>query len=346
MNVLITGSGGLVGSEAVIQFSSISAKVIGIDNDMRSEFFGSGASVKKTIDELKDKFSNYEHIDHDLRDDHFIEELFKKHKPEVIIHCAAQPSHDWAANDPLTDFDINARSTLILLEAFRKYSPNGSFIFMSTNKVYGDGPNQLSLTEGDQRFDFSDSHFTHGIAENFSIDQSLHSLFGVSKAAADLLVQEYGRYYHLNTVCFRGGCITGPRHAGAPLHGFLSHLIKSAVKKEKYKIIGFQGKQVRDQLHAYDLVMAFKAFLKKPKSAAVYNMGGGKNNSASVLECIALIEKRLSLKMDLSYEQKARMGDHICYYSDLSKFHKDYPEWRVSRDLNSIIEEMIQAEQV
>jgi len=311
---------------------------------MRRLFFGSKASTHRMKETLKDDISSYEHYDVDIRDYGSLEGIFSKYKNDiaVIIHTAAQPSHGWAAKDPILDFSVNANGTLNLLDLTRKYSCDASFIFLSTNKVYGDTPNRLPLIETKMRFEIEKDHkyYKKGIDETMSIDTSLHSLFGVSKASADLLVQEYGRYFGLKTVCFRAGCLTGKEHAGAKLHGFLSYLVKCNLEDMPYSIIGYQGKQLRDNIHSSDVIEAIWLYFENPKPAQVYNIGGGRSNSISVLEVIELTEKITNKKMKISYEKTNRKGDHKWWISDFSKFQEDYPSWSIKYNVRSIIEEM------
>ena len=340
----MTGSGGLIGSEAVKFFCDKGFEVIGIDNDMRKYFFGEEASTNWKVRELEN-IGSYKHYSIDIRDHEKLEELMKNHVFDLIIHCAAQPSHDWAAREPFTDFNINANGTLHLLENFRKYSPQGVFIFTSTNKVYGDSPNMLPLIEQDTRYEVDPSHeyAKHGINESMNIDQSKHSIFGASKVAADVLVQEYGRYFNLNTACFRGGCLTGPAHSAAELHGFLAYLVKCIAAGKKYTIFGYKGKQVRDNIHSYDLVNAFYHFYQNPRSGEVYNMGGARHSNVSMLEAIEKIEKLLGKKANIEYSEQNRNGDHIWYVSDVSKFKSHYPEWNHTYDVDRILKEMCAA---
>jgi CDP-paratose 2-epimerase len=344
MKILVTGSGGLIGSYAVEYFAHEGYDVFGLDNNMRQIFFGRDGSTKSTTIFLNSQFNKFKSFDLDIRDEKGIDVLFSKYKFDAIIHCAAQPSHDLASQIPLTDFDVNARSTLILLESFRKYSPTATFIYLSTNKVYGDTPNKLPITEQENRFEFSDNHFENGIDEKMSIDYSLHSLFGVSKLSADLMVQEYGRYFNLNTTCFRGGCLTGPRHSSVSLHGFLSYLIKCNLREKDYFVYGYKGKQVRDQIHARDVVQAIDLVINNPKKSSVYNLGGGFLNSASILELDSLIYNKTKKKTNFIFGQPPRIGDHVCYYSNLSKFKNDFPSFSLSYDLETIVDEMIGAE--
>jgi len=339
--VLITGSGGLIGSESVRFFSKKWFEIHGIDNNMREYFFGKEASTKWAVDELKKNLKNYHHYKVDIRDNKSIEKIFKKNKFDLIIHTAAQPSHDWAAREPFTDFSVNANGTLILLENFRKYCPKAVFIFTSTNKVYGDTPNELPLIELKTRWEINPKHsFEKGIDESMSIDQTKHSIFGASKAAADLMVQEYGRYFNLKTAIFRGGCLTGPNHSGAELHGFLAYLGKCIATGKEYKIFGYKGKQVRDNIHSYDLVNAFYHFYKKPRVAEVYNMGGGRHSNISMMEAIEKFEKITRKKAKIKYLKENRIGDHIWYISDVSKFKKHYPKWDFKYGIDDIMHEI------
>ena len=344
--VLVTGSSGLIGSESVRFFCKKGFDVIGIDNDMRAYFFGSEASTDWNKDLLIANFSNYTHHSLDIRDEEAIDRLFAEYNSDVelVIHTAAQPSHDWAAKEPKTDFSINANGTLNLLEATRQYCPNAVFIFTSTNKVYGDRSNSLPLIEIETRWEIEESHpFYHGIDETMSVDKSKHSLFGASKLAADILVQEYGRYFGLKTVSFRGGCLTGSSHSGTMLHGFLSYLVKCAVTGNKYTIFGYKGKQVRDNIHSSDLVSAFYHFYKNPKLATVYNIGGGRANSCSILEAIDIIKELSGKNIDFEYTEENREGDHIWWISSLESFKKDFPEWSIQMSLIETIEEILGA---
>lgn len=339
--VLVTGSGGLIGSEAVSFFCRNGFEVVGIDNDMRSYFFGAEGSTKASIENNKQLFKNYRHYNYDIRDEEASKEIFKRNKFDLIIHTAAQPSHDWAAQEPQTDFSVNANGTLNLLENFRKYSPEGVFIFTSTNKVYGDTPNKLPLIEKETRYEISpDHHYKNGIKEDMSIDNSIHSLFGVSKTAADLMVQEYGKYFNLRTGVFRGGCLTGSRHAGVQQHGFLSYLVKSIITGKKYSIFGYKGKQVRDNIHAYDLINAFYHFYLNPRFGEVYNIGGSRFANVSVLEAAKKIEDISGMQAKMEYVDQNRIGDHIWYISDVSKFKKDYPAWNYTYDIDATIEDI------
>lgn len=339
---LVTGSAGLIGSQSVKFFIEKGFDVIGVDNNMREYFFGKEASTEWNEKKLEEDYRNhYFHYSIDIRDEKKIEKLFKENKFDLIIHTAAQPSHDWAAKEPITDFTVNALGTLILLENYRRYSPEAVFIFTSTNKVYGDTPNKLPLIEEKTRWELSQNHkYYRGIDESMSIDQSLHSIFGVSKAAADLMVQEYGRYFGLKTTVFRGGCLTGPAHSGTELHGFLAYLAKCIATGKKYTIFGYKGKQVRDNIHSYDLVNAFYHVYLKPRSGEVYNMGGSRHSNISMLEAIAKIEKILKKKGNIEYTDKHRKGDHIWYISDVGKFKKHYPDWNYKYDIDMILEEI------
>jgi len=341
MKALITGSAGLIGSESARFFSKEGFDIIGIDNNMRKSFFGEDACTKQNRDMLLKELRTYTHEDFDIRQKSRVEGLFKSNKFDLIIHTAAQPSHDMAAFDPENDFTINANGTLILLEAFRRYAPEAVFIFTSTNKVYGDTPNSLPFIELESRYELPKKHrFYNGIDETMSIDRSTHSLFGVSKVSADLLVQEYGRYFNLNTVSFRGGCLTGTAHAGTRLHGFLAYLIKCIIKGEKYIINGYKGKQVRDNIDSYDIASAFYHFFKKPKEGEVYNMGGSRRSNISILEAIDRIEKITGKKANVEYRDAPRRGDHIWYISDVSKFKKDYSDWDFTYTLDDILYRM------
>jgi CDP-paratose 2-epimerase len=345
--VVITGSNGLIGAEASLFFHDKGFKIIGIDNDMRAYFFGSQSSNSKNKEKLTQKLKNYEHNNIDIRDFDAVKQIFSKHKEEIklIIHTAAQPSHDWAAKEPFTDFSVNANGTLNMLEATRQFCPEAVFIFTSTNKVYGDTPNSLPLIEKETRWEIDPTHpfAEFGIDESMSIDQSKHSLFGASKVAADVLVQEYGRYFDMKTVVFRGGCLTGPAHSPSELHGFLAYLILCAVQNKPYTIFGYKGKQVRDNIHSKDLIQAFWYFYQNPKIATVYNMGGGRHSNISILEAIQLIEKMGGHKINYTLSEKERSGDHIWYVSDTRKFQKDYPQWKYEYTIEMIVEEMLSA---
>jgi CDP-paratose 2-epimerase len=341
---IVTGSGGLVGSESVRHFVGAGYDVIGLENDMRAAFFGPDASTAHTTRELVERYPDeFRSLELDIRDADGVAKVFAEQEGaiELVIHTAAQPSHDWAAGDPQTDFAVNANGTLNLLEATRKHAPGATFVFCSTNKVYGDLPNQLPLVELPQRLELPEDHpYYQGIDTTMSIDQSTHSLFGVSKAAADLLVQEYGRYFELPTVCFRGGCLTGPNHAGTRLHGFLSYLMRCTMTGEPYTVFGYGGRQVRDNIHAADLVAAFAAFHRRPKAAAVYNIGGGRESNCSMLEAIELCQEIAGRELQWSLGEENRIGDHRWWISDLRPFRSDYPEWELTRDVEGILREI------
>jgi CDP-paratose 2-epimerase len=338
---LITGSGGLIGSESVDFFASKFDYIIGIDNNQREVFFGKDASVEWNLNRIKAKTKNYKHYSYDIRNYGEIEKIFKEYGKDIglVIHAAAQPSHDWAAKEPLTDFNVNAVGTLNLLELTHNYCPESVFIFTSTNKVYGDNPNYLPLVELEERWEIDTAHpyYKNGIDENMSLDQTKHSLFGVSKAAADLLVQEYGKYFGMKTGVFRGGCLTGPNHSGTQLHGFLSYLMKCAVSGDKYTIFGYKGKQVRDNIHSHDLVNMFWHFYQKPRPGEVYNAGGGRFSNCSMLEAIKMCEQITGKKMNYSYTDTNRIGDHIWWISDLSKFKSHYPQWNWQYNVQDIL---------
>lgn len=342
--VIITGSAGLIGAEAVEFFASQGFDVVGVDNDMRRYFFGDEASTAWSRERLERSHRNYTHVSDDIRDEAAIGRLFARYGKAValVIHTAAQPSHDWAAREPFTDFKVNANGTLNLLEASRRYCPEAPFIFTSTNKVYGDTPNKLPLVEHETRWELSGDHpfAAHGIDESIGIDQTLHSLFGASKVAADVLVQEYGRYFGMQTACFRGGCLTGPGHSGAQLHGFLAYLVKCAVTDTPYTVFGYKGKQVRDNIHSADLVNAFWHFFRQPRCGEVYNIGGGRFSNCSMLEAIGSVERLTGRSMRWTYTETNRVGDHIWWISDVRRFRSHYPEWRPAYDIGRIIEEI------
>jgi CDP-paratose 2-epimerase len=346
--VVITGSAGLVGSEAVHFFAQQGFQVAGIDNDMRSVFFGSSASTAWNRNRLKEKYGlQYQHFDADIRDRSAMEEIFHQRGSDIalVIHAAAQPSHDWAARDPHTDFTVNANGTLVLLEAARQFCPLAVFIFMSTNKVYGDTPNRLPLLELESRWEIASGNaFERGIDESMSVDGSKHSLFGASKLAADVLVQEYGRYFGMRSACFRGGCLTGPAHSGAELHGFLAYLMECTITSKPYTIFGYKGKQVRDNIHSHDLISAFDEFFRNPRMGEVYNLGGSRHCNCSVLEAIALCEEIAGKKLKYTYSEVSRSGDHIWYISDVGKFQRHYPGWKYTYDLRGILEEIHSAQ--
>jgi CDP-paratose 2-epimerase len=341
--VVVSGASGLVGSETVRHFSRAGFDVIGIDNDMRREFFGDAASTSWMGARLARECPSYRHHDVDVRNRDAIDALFRRAGRDIVlvVHAAAQPSHDWAARDPHTDFSVNAVGTLVLLEAARQHCPDAVFIFTSTNKVYGDTPNTLPFVELERRWELESSHrYYNGIDESMTIDASTHSLFGVSKASADLLVQEYGRYFEMRTACFRAGCLTGPAHAGVELHGFLAYLLKCTTCGLPYTLFGYKGKQVRDNLHSADLARAFEAFFRAPRVAAVYNIGGGRAANCSMLEAIALCEEIAGRPLTYRYQEQARIGDHMWYVSDLSRFQHDYPAWQPTYDTQALLREM------
>lgn len=345
MKILVTGSSGLIGSEAVEYFDARGHETYGVDNNMRREFFGPAGDTTWNLRRLKGVTRRFEPLNLDIRSFDEIQALFKTHRFNLIIHCAAQPSHDKAAEIPLLDFEVNAVGTVHLLEATRRYSPEAVFIHMSTNKVYGDAPNELPVVELETRYDYARPEDYHGINENCRMDQSLHSLFGASKAAADLMAQEYGRYYGIKVGIFRGCCLTGPSHSGVEQHGFLSYLVKVVVHSQPYTIYGYKGKQVRDEIHSVDVIRAFEAFAQNPRPGEPYNLGGGRENSASVLECIARVEELTGRKIGRRYVEQNRRGDHICYISDMRKFKSHYPGWSLTRSLDDILKEMVEAEQ-
>jgi CDP-paratose 2-epimerase len=345
--VIVTGSSGLIGSETVRFFHDKGHDIVGIDNDLRQYFFGKEASTHWNTQKLKKELKRFTHEAIDIRDQEGIFDLFKELGKAItaVIHTAAQPSHDWAAREPFTDFTVNANGTLTLLEATRQFCPEATFIFTSTNKVYGDTPNRLPLVEQPTRWEINHNHeyFKHGIDETMSIDTSKHSLFGASKVAADILVQEYGRYFGMKTGVFRGGCLTGPAHSGAELHGFLAYLVKCNLQEIPYRIFGYKGKQVRDNIHSYDLVNAFWHFSQNPKSGAVYNMGGSRHSNCSVLEAIHSLQEMTGKNMKYEVLDQARSGDHIWWISDVRRFQKDFPHWAFRYDLKSILSEIIEA---
>ena len=340
MNILITGAGGLIGSEAVEYFAKQKHQIYGIENNQRQKFFGEKGNTLIILNQLIDRHSNFTNNFIDIRNKREVYLLFEKIKFDVVIHTAAQPSHDKAASIPFDDFEINANGTLHLLEGVRQTNKDCVFIHMSTNKVYGDGPNSIKLKELNTRYEYDDPTYQNGIPETFSIDHCTHSLFGSSKVAADILVQEYGRYFGIKTGIFRGGCLTGENHSGVELHGFLNYLIKCNKNQELYNVFGYKGKQVRDNIHSSDVIQFMSMFIENPKISAVYNIGGGKNNSCSIIEVFELIENISKKKMIYSYKEENRIGDHICYYSDLTKIKNDYPNFKITKNLNYIIESM------
>jgi len=342
-SILITGSSGLVGSEVCKYFSAKEYIIHGIDNNQRAVFFGPSGDTRWNQKRLEQTYPTFKHHELDIRDRIGVHELVKLIKPNVIIHAAAQPSHDKAAQIPFDDFDINAGGTLNLLEAAHQFCPESPFIHMSTNKVYGDAPNFLKLKELETRWDYDDQLYARGIPETFTIDQSKHSLFGASKVAADIMVQEYGRYFGMPTVCLRGGCLTGPNHTGVELHGFLSYLVKCNLERKKYTVFGYKGKQVRDNIHSYDIAKFMDKFIQNPRVGEVYNLGGGKNNTCSVIEAFKITEEFSGINQSFEYIDKNREGDHICYYSDLTKMKLHYPSWDVTISLNDTIKQIVES---
>ena len=342
--ILVTGSSGLIGSEAVEYFDRQGHRVFGIDNNMRRIFFGEPGDTAWNLERLRSVTKHFTHADIDIRDRVPLEALFRTHTFDLIVHCAAQPSHDKAREIPIIDFEVNALGTLNLLEAARLHCPQAVFAFLSTNKVYGDAPNEIPLKELETRWDYARPEDYDGIDENCRIDRTLHSLFGASKAAADVVAQEYGRYFGMNVGVFRGGCLTGPGHSGVELHGFLSYLVKVALGGGKYSVFGYKGKQVRDNVHSYDVVRAIEEFDANPRPGEVYNLGGGRANSISILEAIEGVEQMTGKKLAWTYVEQARKGDHICYISNLKKFQSHYPNWRVTIGLEQILEQIISAQ--
>lgn len=357
MKIIVTGNNGLVGSEAAEYFDELGHDIIGVDNNSRRYFFGADGDTTWVKERQQETHPQIQQRFLDITDRSAMLQLFKDERPDVVIHCAAQPSHDWAAKEPFVDFDVNVKGTHNLLEATRLHAPDAVFIHLSTNKVYGDAPNNIPLIELPTRWEYDtrklDPMFAssvmggwsnRGIAENFTIDQSTHSLFGADKAAGDLLVQEYGRYFKMNSCVLRGGCLTGVRHSSAELHGFLSYFFKAAKEGRKYTIYGYKGKQVRDQIYSYDIARFMEEFIKNPRQGEVYNLGGGKGNSVSILECIDRVQQ-LGFKLDYTYSDQNRIGDHICYYSDLTKMKAHYPDWDITYNLDRIFDEFARASQ-
>jgi len=332
--LLVTGSSGLIGSEVCIHFSKLGWEIHGLDNNQREVFFGPKGDTRWNQKRLNKQILNFNHHEIDIRNRQGIIKLISDLKPDAIVHTAAQPSHDKAADIPFDDFDTNAVGTFNLLEATRQFSTKIPFVHLSTNKVYGDAPNLIKMKESSSRWDFDDKNFVNGIPETFSIDQCKHSLFGASKVSADISVQEYGRYFNMPTTVLRGGCLTGPNHSGVELHGFLSYLIKCNLEEIEYTIFGYKGKQVRDNIHSYDVARFIEEFIKSPRVAEVYNIGGGKDNTCSILEAFDIISQISGISMKFKYDEKNRSGDHICYYSDLSKMKKHYPNWEITKSLN------------
>ena len=341
--LLVTGSSGLIGSEVVVFFHEQGWEPHGIDNNMRKDFFGPHGDTSWNRDRLRSSLKNFSHHEVDVRNREQLLKTVAEVKPDAIIHTAAQPSHDLAASRPFDDFDVNAVGTLNLLEAARRTCPEAPFVHMSTNKVYGDGPNRLPLAEKETRWDYADPADFDGIKETFPIDNSMHSIFGASKVAADVMVQEYGRYFQMPTCCLRGGCLTGPNHSGVELHGFLSYLIKCNLEGKSYKVFGYKGKQVRDNIHSVDVARFMNEFIQAPRIAEVYNIGGGRENSVSILEAFSLISEISGKKMEYEYVDQNRKGDHICYISDLTKMKTHYPDWAISKDLRETFEEIFRA---
>ena len=339
--ILITGAGGLIGSEAVNYFATQGHKIYGIENNQRQIFFGEKGSTLNRLNVLINTYSNFINYFIDIRNKQEVNNLFKTIKFDVVIHTAAQPSHDKSSSIPFEDFEINANGTLHLLESTRQTNKDCVFIHMSTNKVYGDRPNEIKLKELNTRYDYDDVNFNNGISEMLSIDHSTHSLFGASKVAADILVQEYGRYFKIPTVCLRGGCLTGENHSGVELHGFLNYMIKCYKSDNVYKIYGYKGKQVHDNIHSFDVVNFMQLFINNPQIAAVYNIGGSKSNSCSIIECISMLEHIGRKKFNYEYVDENRKGDHICYYSDLTKLKNDYPQFKITKNLEYITEQIL-----
>jgi CDP-paratose 2-epimerase len=342
--ILITGSCGLIGSESVLFFAEKGFKTVGIDNNMRRYFYGDDGDTSWRLKQIQEKVPDYCHYDVDFRNEQELTRVFEEHGPDIglIIHAGAQPSHDWAANEPITDFTINANGTLLMLEMTRCHCPGAVFIFTSTNKVYGDTPNQMPLIERDKRWELQPEHryAHHGIDESMSIDQSTHSVFGASKLSADVMVQEYGKYFDIKSACFRGGCLTGPGHSGAKLHGFLSYLVKCGISGHPYEVLGYKGKQVRDNIHSFDFVNAMFHFYQNPRCGEVYNMGGSRHSNCSILEAIEICEKLTGKSMNWSYNETNRIGDHIWWISDVRKFQGHFPDWNFKYDIEDILEEI------
>jgi CDP-paratose 2-epimerase len=343
MLILVTGAGGLIGSEVVSYFAGRAESIIGIDNNMRADFFGPDGDTRWNVKRLESIHPNFKNLHSDIRNRKPIFDLFREADIDAVVHCASQPSHDLAASRPLDDFDVNAVGTLNLLEACRRHRPEAVFAHLSTNKVYGDAPNFLPLKELEKRYDFARQEDFDGIREDFTIDNSKHSIFGASKVAADIMVQEYGKYFGMKTVCYRGGCLTGPNHAGVELHGFLNYLIKVNVQSGLYKIFGYKGKQVRDNIHSLDVARAIDCYMENPRPGEVYNLGGGRGNSCSIIEAFEMIEAITGKKMNYEYVEKNREGDHICYISDLSKLKRDYPAWDITIKLDEIFEQIAES---
>ena len=340
--LLVTGSSGLIGSEVCMHFAHLGWEIHGIDNNQRAVFFGPQGDTRWNQQRLASTLPKFVHHEIDIRDRYALLALVKEIQPDAIVHTAAQPSHDRAAAIPFDDFDTNAVGTLNMLEATRQYATTIPFVHMSTNKVYGDAPNTIPMKELDTRWDYADEAYINGIAENFTIDQSKHSLFGASKVAADVMVQEYGRYFGMPTCCLRGGCLTGPNHSGVELHGFLSYLVKCNLEEKQYTVFGYKGKQVRDNIHSFDVARFIEEFIKAPRFGEVYNIGGGKQNTCSILEAFTITEKFTGKKMVYTYDASNRIGDHICYYSDLTKMKQHYPNWDITKTLEDTISEIVE----
>jgi CDP-paratose 2-epimerase len=344
--LLVTGSSGLIGSEVVRYFDKKGWKIFGVDNNMRADFFGEKGDTRWVQHQLVQECQQFEHVEVDIRDRSAVLSLMKRVRPDYICHAAAQPSHDLAASRPFDDFDVNAVGTLNLLEAARQFCKDSPFAHMSTNKVYGDAPNYLNLNELETRYDFADAQYADGIKESFTIDQSKHSLFGASKVAGDIMVQEYGRYFDMPSCALRGGCLTGPNHSGVELHGFLSYLIKANILGIEYTIYGYKGKQVRDNIHSLDVARFINAFFQQPRIGEVYNIGGGRDNSTSILEAFERVAAITGKEMKYKYSEINREGDHMCYISDLSKMKAHYPEWDITKSLQTVFEEIVQSWQI
>lgn len=338
--LLVTGSSGLIGSEVCLHFASLGWKIHGLDNNQRAIFFGPSGDTRWNQNRLHEAINDFVHHEIDIRDRNGILGILPEIRPDAIVHAAAQPSHDRAATIPFDDFDTNAVGTFNLLEATRRYSTEVPFVHLSTNKVYGDSPNGIPLKELETRYEYASEEYAHGIPETFNIDQSKHSLFGASKVSADISVQEYGRYFNMPTTCLRGGCLTGPSHSGVQLHGFLSYLIKCNIEESEYTIFGYKGKQVRDNIHSYDVARFIEEFIASPRVAEVYNLGGGKENTCSILEAFELVSSISGKRMRFSYNDTNRIGDHICYYSDLRKIKAHFPQWEITRSLPATCEEI------
>ncbi len=341
--LLVTGSSGLIGSEMVEHFARLGWEVHGVDNNQRAAFFGPGGDTRWNQARLQREVPAFRHHELDVRDRTGVDTLVAAVRPDAVVHAAAQPSHDRAASIPFDDFDVNAVGTLNLLEAVRRHAIEAPLVLLSTNKVYGDAPNELAMVELETRWDYKDPAYANGIPESFRLDQSTHSLFGASKAAADLMTQEYGRYFGMMTCCLRGGCLTGPRHSGVELHGFLSYLVKCNIEGRTYRVFGYKGKQVRDNIHSHDVARFVEAFFAHPRSGEVYNLGGGRENACSILEAFAMVEARTGRPMRHEYDERNRVGDHICYYSDLSKMRAHFPGWSVTIPLAKIFDEIVDA---